>query len=354
MTEKKRQSPSPDGTPTSTTPTSAIQPSPTGTPTSLMGDTVSSVSPREVDIAKLRRRHAKALARERRIARKKRTAQQAKLARKTAVEKPVKVSARTAPIKRRGERVAISVLTLKRPAYLSQCLDSILLNDVPLKIVITNQADYSEEQIKVVSRWANLPYVHYRVNDPPKWPGASRAEVFRMAKKSGYEYIITLDDDCKLLPNAVDELVKAADKHPEFYAISGFLKTPHRGKYMLGGTITIDGGRHLYRNYGFKPGVREADFICNGFRLIRLEPLVVPDGTYTIGLTDFDWALEAKSRGLRLAVCGEAGAFHKFMFIDGKRQSALNPIEYHNIRRNRTEIVNMRRKFEAKWGFKIK
>ena len=260
------------------------------------------------------------------------------------------------PIKRDDERVAVSVLTMMRPAWLKQCLESIPQNKTPLKIILTNQADYSEEQMTIINQWKDRPDVHYRVNDPPKWPGASRAAVFQLAKEAGYEYVITLDDDCVLLPNAIDELVKAADEHREFYAMSGYLITPHRGEYMLGGTIvpvTPKSIKHSYINFAVKPGVRETDFISNGFRLIRLEPLVIPDVSYTIGLTDFDWAMQAKSKGLKLAVCGEAGAYHKFMFINGEPKKHSMSKDYRAIRRNRVEIRRMKRKFETKWGIKI-
>jgi len=257
------------------------------------------------------------------------------------------------PIKRDEENVAVSVLTLKRPAWLKQCLESIPQNKTPLKIIITNQADYSKTQMDVIDKWKNRPYVHYRVNDPPKWPGASRAAVFRLAKKAGYKYIITLDDDCVLLPNAIDKLVNAADEHPQFHAISGYIITPHTGTHMLGGLITVNKNKHIYRNHSLKPGVREVHYISNGFRLVRLEPLVVPDCTYTIGLTDFDWSMKVKAKDLRLAVCGEAGAYHKFMFVDGKPTSVLMPGEYYNIRRNPNEIYKMKQKFAKKWGFEL-
>lgn len=257
------------------------------------------------------------------------------------------------PIKRDKERVAVSVLTLKRPAWLKQCLESILQNKTPLKIIITNQADYSQAQMEVINQWKDRPYVHYRVNDPPKWPGASRAAVFRLAKKAGYEFIITLDDDCVLLPNAIDKLVNAADKHQEFYAISGYIITPHNGTHMLGGLITVLDKKHFYRNHTLKRGVREVHYISNGFRLVRLEPLVVPDVTYTIGLTDFDWSMKAKAEKLRLAVCGDAGAYHKFMLIDGKPTNMPMSWEYRNIRRNTHEILKMKRKFAKKWGVEL-
>jgi len=262
------------------------------------------------------------------------------------------------PIKRDGERVAVSVLTLMRPYFLEPCLESILTNITPLKIVITNQADYGEEHMRILNKWKTKPFVHYRVNDPRKWPGPSRAEVFELLAEAGYEYVITLDDDCKLLPFAIDKLVKAADEHPEFHAISGYLMTPGKGvdrKYMMGGKKVYHGDKNkwIYKNFDWSPGVRETDYICNGFRLIRLNPLVLPDREFTIGLTDFDWSANAKSRGLRLAVCGEAGAYHKFLWVDGKKTTVINSVPYNKIRRDRIEIQRMKERFAIKWGYRI-
>ena len=337
--------PSPSGTPTSKFQEEDIIASPVGTPTSIMPKTIGGAAsppptgelpPIKSELPPIKKIKLSRAPRARRIK-----------------HKHKKIKDKLEKIERTDERVAISILTLLRPDYLRQCVESIFPITMPQKVIITNQADYTKKNMAVINKWKDNPHFHYRVNDPPKWPGASRAEVFTMAKESGFEYIITLDDDCKLLPGAVDKLVKAADDHPEFYAISGFLITPHRGKYMLGGSITVQADRYIYLNYGYKTGVREADFISNGFRLVRLEPLVVPDSSYTIGLTDFDWAMEAKSKGMRLAVCGEAGAYHKFMFIDGKPEDFPMSSDYRMIRRNRVEIRKMRKKFEEKWGFKI-
>ena len=145
-------------------------------------------------------------------------------------------------------RVAVAVLTLKRPQFLSQCLRSIARTEIPIKLFLVNQNDESEEQMKVIKEWRVRPEVKYILNKPAQWPGAARGAVFTMAHDMGYEYIVTVDDDCCLLPGAIESLVKAADSHPEFHSISGFLIDKRR-RYMLGGRkIPHTYGIH-YRNY---------------------------------------------------------------------------------------------------------
>ena len=247
-------------------------------------------------------------------------------------------------------RVAVSVLTLKRPRFLSQCLMSIAGTEIPIKLFLVNQNDESEEQMKVIKAWRGRPEVNYILNKPAKWPGAARGAVFTMAHDMGYEYVVTVDDDCCLLPGAIESLVKAADAHPEFHSISGFL-IARRGRYMLGGKKIPQQNGINYRNYSWMPGVHEADYTSNGFRLIRLEPLIIPDPNYEVGLTDWDYANKLEERGLRMAVSGEAGAYHKLMKVDGEMKWAPNPPDYKRGDSGMTERMN--NYFNEKWGYRV-
>lgn len=253
-------------------------------------------------------------------------------------------------------RVAVNILTLLRPGFLNQCLESIARYETPFQIYIVNQGDNSPEQRRVIDYWIEELGVIEHFNDPPKWPGPARAEAFTLRQREGYEYIITFDDDCSLIGDSINGLVKAADENPEFHAISGYLLAPRRGglrQYLLGGTITPTSNKHRYTNYDWKPGVHETDYICNGFRLVRLNPLILPDREYTMGLTDFDWSAAAKHVGLRLATCGDAGAYHKVMLDQRKPYFQENPLPYHRIRRNREAIMAMRDRFMNKWHYRI-
>ena len=248
-------------------------------------------------------------------------------------------------------RVAVSVLTLKRPLFLSQCLISIARTEIPIKLFLVNQNDESEEQMKVIKKWRDRPEVNYILNKPAKWPGAARGAVFTVAHDMGYEYVVTVDDDCSLLPGAIENLVKVADAHPEFHSISGFL-IDEKKKYMMGGKkIPQQNGVH-YRNHGWRSGVHEVDYNSNGFRLIRLEPLVIPDPKYEVGLTDWDYANKLEALGLRMAVCGEAGAYHKLMMIDGEMKRVSNPPSYKRGAPGMTERMN--NYFKEKWGYRVK
>lgn len=250
----------------------------------------------------------------------------------------------------RGElpekRVAISVLTLKRPWFLLQCLTSLMTNDTPFMLFLTNQGDESKGTRLVCDWWRNRPYVEYIYNDPPLFPGAARAKVFQIANNMGFEYIITVDDDSCLEPYAIDKLVEVADLYPEYHAISGWFRNRVE-KYLLGGR-KAETGHH--ENYEYKAGVYEADYISNGFRLIRLNPLVLPDANYTVGLTDWDYAEQLVEQGLRMATTGDAGGYHKFKKNNqGEMIPAYNPLKYRVRTRERTQ--QMREYFYSKWGY---
>jgi len=228
---------------------------------------------------------------------------------------------------------------------------SIAMTEIPIKLFLVNQNDESEEQMKVIKKWRGRPDVKYILNKPAKWPGAARGAVFKMANDMGYEYIVTVDDDCCLISGAIERLVKEADKHPEFHSISGFI-IDKRGRYMLGGRKTPHPNGIQYKNYEWMPGIQEADYVSNGFRLIRLNPLVVPDPNYEVGLTDWDYANKLEVRGLRMAVCGDAGAYHKLMKVDGQMKWVPNPPGYKRGTTDMTERMN--NYFMKKWGHKVK
>jgi len=244
-------------------------------------------------------------------------------------------------------RVAISVLTLKRPQFLLQCLTALMDNDTNFTLYLTNQGDSSKGTTFVCEHWRNRDYVHYIYNDPPLFPGAARAKVFQLAHDMSHEYVVTVDDDSCLFPNAIDNLVKVADEHPEYHAISGFFINRVE-KYLLGGSKNPE--TKIHENYKYMEGIHEADYISNGFRLIRLNPLVLPDPNYTVGYTDWDYACQLEEKQLRMAVTGEAGGYHKHMRnVEGIMVPAFNPLRYKVRDRERTQ--RMRDYFYSKWGY---
>ncbi|GAF97740.1 unnamed protein product [marine sediment metagenome] len=220
-------------------------------------------------------------------------------------------------------------------------------NDTEFTLFLTNQGDNEKGTRMVCDWWRSRSYVKYIYNDPPLFPGASRAKVFQVAHDMGFEYIITVDDDSCLNPHAIDQIVEVADNHPEYHAISGWFRNREK-KYLLGGRKDSETGQHT--NYKYKMGVHEADYISNGFRLIRLNPLVLPDVNYTVGYTDWDYAEQLAKQGLSMAVTGNAGGYHKHMKNNqGEMVPAYNPLRYYVRSRERTQ--QMKEYFMSKWGY---
>lgn len=244
-------------------------------------------------------------------------------------------------------RVGVSVLTLYRPWFLVQCLTSLMENNTRFTLFLTNQGDETRGTNRICDWWRQHPYVEYIYNDPPLYPGAARAKVFKMAQDMELEYIITVDDDSYLNPDAIDSIVKVADEHPEFHAISGFFTNRVR-KYLLGGFKETNTGKHV--NLEWQNGLHEVDYISNGFRLIRLDPLVLPDENYEVGYTDWDYANQLSEQGLRMAVYGGAGGYHKFLKnADENMIVSYNPPRYNVRSKERT--ARMKKYFYSKWGY---
>ena len=249
-------------------------------------------------------------------------------------------------------RVGVLVVTMMRPEFLEQCLYSLAQVRIPIRIYLVNQADRSEKTMAVINKWRGKWSVVYKENARLEGLAAMKRWGMDQMKADGLEYNVIIDDDVYLMLGGLEALVACADNNPRFHSISGWLDEG-TNKRMLGGNSLKTPLGTRYPRLNRRSGITEVEWVGGGFTLHRLEPLVLHDPAYLIGLEDYDYANEMKKLGLRSAVLGEAGAYHKLLFKDGKVARPGGPPRYQAIRMSASRIQASKDYFSEKWGYEV-
>ncbi len=242
--------------------------------------------------------------------------------------------------------VGVSVITMMRPTLIDQCLRAIFRSSLPVRVRLVVNGDDSEETKKAVApwkgRWAIKVVEHGR-----KWPAVVRNESLEWSRKQGFRYHVFIDDDITVFPDSFPRLAWLMVEHPETYACSGFIKYPNGREMMLGGPLVNGAFSYLKKASGIHP----SSWVGGGFTIHRLDPLIPYDGNYETGYNDYDWSMEAIKQGKKLAVCGDAGAWHGAVFTKDGVKDYTNPTDYKALRYDDERHARMRLYFKSKWGF---
>ena len=169
----------------------------------------------------------------------------------------------------------------------------------------------------------------------------------RMGAMEGQaEYIIFLDNDMIVEKGFVKELLHTIERTGSA-AVGG--KVILKGKVQLCGRSIIN-RRIIYSNDFLAISNRMAeqfrycDLIHGGATIYRRSAYeqVRFDENYFIGFEDLDMMMQFRKKGLKLAYCPDAVAYH-YPDFGG---------EYGATRRNEQMIENSKQYFEKKWGVK--
>jgi len=249
-------------------------------------------------------------------------------------------------------KTGVLLVTMMRPVFLEQCLSRLALVKTPIRVYLVNQADKSEETMAVIDKWRNILSMTYKENQEVEGLAAMKRWGMEQMKADGLDYIIIVDDDICLRSGSLENLVICADAHPEFHSIAGWLEEG-RIKSMLGGNSRVTPSGTRYPRLAYTPDLKQVEWVGGGFTLHRLDPLVLHDPAYMIGLEDYDYANELKKLGLKSAVTGTAGAWHK-MIINGSTMMRLNnSSDYQGLRMSGQRIQESKVYFKNKWGYGV-
>ena len=244
--------------------------------------------------------------------------------------------------------VGVMVITMLRPDLINQCLQNIFRSNLQLKVRLVANGDTGYVTQKITREWGNRWAVDL-VTHERKWPAVVRNETMKWAIGKGYKYLVFIDDDVTVTPSGIPRLVKTMEENKDIYALSGKLKTT-QGVTMLGGPLR-DG---MFYKYTDRAGLHDSDWVGGGFTIHRLNPLILYDQQYQTGYNDYDWSMTAKKAGRRLAVTGDAVAWHAVKFSSKGVKKYKNPPDYNTIRYDQSRHERMKKLFKTKWGFRLR
>ena len=245
--------------------------------------------------------------------------------------------------------VGVMVITMMRSNLINQCLQSIFRNRMPLKVRLINNGDAGEYTRKICEQWGRRWAIDY-VNRPRKWPAEVRNDSLRWAKQNRFKYLVFIDDDVVVINNGITKLVQAMEKHRDVYAMSGKLRQLNQQTTLLGGPLRD----HVFYRLTDRVGVHSSDWVGGGFTVHRVDQMLLYDDEYETGFNDYDWSIMAKKAGYKLAVTGDAEAWHAVRLTGKGVVGNQNSAEYAQIRYDNERHARMRKRFEEKWGFQLK
>lgn len=241
--------------------------------------------------------------------------------------------------------VVVLIATLKRPRYIDQVMRAVFRTRMPVKVRLVNQGDFSGEHMSALKWWRNRWAVEVVDNEEP----VRLAEVRTQCMKDyagRYKYMITLDNDVLPLPGSIERLLRSIYVYPKYHAIAGGVKQGKQTR-MLGGYIRD--GQHY--SLPLVDGTVEVDFISSGFTVSKLDPLIPYDTKYGWGWNDWDWSNEIDKAGHRMAVCGGALGYHKYLLTSRGLEQQGDSEDYQLLRYDADVIDASTKRFKSKWGY---
>jgi GT2 family glycosyltransferase len=222
-------------------------------------------------------------------------------------------------------RVSAIIVTFNSKGEITQCLDSLQHEAVPMEIFVVDNA--SDVQFREFLRTIDLPNLRVILNDQNV--GLTRAENEPMNEISG-DYVLMLNPDTVIKPGAIDSLVSYLDANPAVGVVAprilsgdgstewsfrpvnsgwnltrdtvrGWIKVPSAVAWRRGRTLTIKGTEDVF-------------FATGACLLIRAELFLKLGGydpNYFLALEDVvDFCMKVWSSGYRVVYHPEAQIFH--------------------------------------------
>jgi GT2 family glycosyltransferase len=216
-------------------------------------------------------------------------------------------------------RVVVLILTWNRVDELVPCLESFACDDYPNTDVVVIDNGSEDESPATVKR--DFPWVTLIENGANLGFCRGNNVGMRYALDRGYDYLMLLNSDTKMLPTLIRELVSVLESDPRI-AIAGaknlLMENPD---YTWGKYGVVTWGPMLVRTIGrFAPDDKRGDppmdvdwVIGNACMLRReaVERVGLFDEEFWQCNEDVDWCYRARAAGYRVVYVDRAAILHK-------------------------------------------
>ncbi len=237
-----------------------------------------------------------------------------------------------------GSKVCAVVVNWNGREYIEPCLETLVASDyAPLEVLVVDNAstDGSPEFVR-----ESFPSVGLLLNDRNEGYAAGANAGVKAALDGGADYVLLLNNDVELAPDAVARLVETAREHPgaAFVGPKIYYHEPPDVIWSLGGAVSYWSGniRHIAirrRDDGRYEGVREVDYVTGASILCAsaaLRRIGLMDEAYYMYNEDTDWCARAKRHGYSVLVEPRAKVWHKVSMSSGGGLTQYKV--YHRLR----------------------
>jgi len=253
--------------------------------------------------------------------------------------------------------IAIVIINWKQSQLTQKTLDSLLKIKTPgfkYHVFLLNSQIAKKEHLDLKNKYQKAPISFYHNNKNLGFTGANNFLLTKY-KINDYDYTLFLNNDVKVDPNFLSNLLKEAEKNPSYgilgpktYFYPGY--EYHKDRYQkseLGRVIWSVGGHIDWKNiYGSNLGIDQVDtgqfdkintnidFISGCALLIKKELLLKLKGfddRYYLYLEDADLCQRAKKLGYQLAYIPNSIIWH----LNSGSSSAASNLHDYFITRNR-------------------
>lgn len=236
-------------------------------------------------------------------------------------------------------RVGVVILNWRRAEQVDACLRALAaVAYEPRFTVVVDNGSGDGSLARLRADWPDLPLLATGAN--LGYAGGNNHGI-RWALACGAEYLLVLNPDVALAPDALDLLVEAAEREPRAAALGPKLLYAHQPDLLcsLGGTIDWQRGCAWNRganevDHGQHDHEGEVDYLEGCALLLRRAALAevgLFDPGYFMYWEDVDWCVRARARGWTARIVPQARAWHAAE-ADGRRKS---PFVTYYMTRNR-------------------
>ncbi len=243
--------------------------------------------------------------------------------------------------------VHVLVINWNGLEHLDACFTSLTASPyAEARFVLVDNASTDGSAAFIRQKFGNDPRVEFVLLDKNLgWSGGNNAGMQR-ALELGADYILLLNNDTRIAPDAIQRLVALAEGEPAIGALAPKLLMFDEPRFINSiGLIASTIGAAWDRGIGEINGPKWDDHVpvigvCGAGFFIRSEALrktgLLPED-FGIYLDDLDLSMRLWNAGYTVLTCPEAVIYHKFSATMGEGGQARR--KYHLNTRNRARIV---------------
>lgn len=201
------------------------------------------------------------------------------------------------------------------------CLESLRHQALPdLQVIVVDNGS-EDDSVARIKEWASgeMRLLVIEAGENLGFSAGSNLGI-RRALDAGADYVLLLNNDTIVEPDAVAHLVDFLDRHPDYVAATGQIRYLGRPAiWNCGGDLTWFGSRRYL--YGDEPAVsapqtgwRQITFITGCAAMLRASALKrhgLLTERFFFGEEDYEFSLRMKRAGCPMACCFDAVIHHK-------------------------------------------